>query len=232
MSALGERFLVDARRILRQVKETRANLRAAVAGRKDRLSIGVSPAIADSTLSRTLTQLRRVEAGVDVSLRELSIEGQGLALEQGDIEFALAPICPRDPGLSSEVAWRIRLSLLVPVGHRLSATAALSPQDLAEERLVAAHPDLIAACETLDRSLRIAESEHLSLLIEEVAAGLAVGVACASELVSVNRPDIAIVPAERYALNLTAYAIWNRASPETAVRRFLQHVPISLDLKV
>lgn len=227
LTGLGEQFLVDARRILLQIKQSRTNLQAAMGGRFERLRIGVSPAIADYTLSRTLARLRRENLRVGISLRELSADAQLSELRNGDIELGLSPVNIESQDFCSHALWEVPLVLMVPIDHPWAAASGLSPQDLAQECAIAAHSDVMLACRGSGIPLQITESVHLSLLIEEVAAGMAIGLAGAHQLIGIQRPDIAVLAADRCPLALTVYVHWYTANSESGIRRFLECAQLS-----
>jgi len=130
LTAPGQAFLRDARRLLRDVDGATLNIRRTFAGTAGSLQIGFTSVAAFTVLGVVVTSILKNFPGVDVSLQEFVTKDQLDELSGNNLDLGLArpPIARRQ--LESREIFRESLVVALPPGHPLTGRPGLRLADL------------------------------------------------------------------------------------------------------
>ena len=144
-----------ARKILRQMDATRADLDDLAAGKSGSLVIGAFPTVAASFLPLVIETFTSQYPSVDLSIRSTRIDTLIAELERGSTQMSLLWDHPWRPisveGIKIDELFREPFVILVSKNHRLAGASEVRMKDLADETWVVradAHP----VVEVLDRA--------------------------------------------------------------------------------
>lgn len=137
LTAAGEAFLADARRLLTLADRAPDVARRIAAGRAGAIRIGFTGASAFSVLGRVLNTIGDALPDLRVELSEMVTGEQVAAMAGGELDLGLARP-PFDTGtFRSRLLHRERLVLCLPEGHRLARLGRpVAAEDLAREPLI------------------------------------------------------------------------------------------------
>ena len=198
LTAGGQIFLQEARKILAHVKEGSLKASRAAHGIDGRLSVGfTSSAAAHPLIPRIIRAYRERFPSVEVSLKEGSAQELTDASIEGQVDVGIlrAPVACHQT-IEFHRLLNEELMLTLPVGHRLLAgciagveVPAVSLADLADESFILVrrpgapgmYANLIKACQNAGFNPKIAfEVERMLTNVSLVAAGAGISVVPAS----------------------------------------------------
>jgi len=202
LTAAGEHFLKDARRILEDFDKACRDARWISEGLTGELRLGFMMHAADHIVPALVSRFRKIRPDVRIRLREIIPGDIRNQLLQGEIDAAVCFAGPQISALRSLPLLTDRLVLIVPAGHRLAGRAQVSAGDFADEEIIATpasvsgtlrnaidgyfHADGRVARTGLEPAL-----QHS--IVRLVAAGL--GVAMVPESICAGSgDDIAVIP--------------------------------------
>lgn len=228
LTAAGEEFLRDARRILESVDAAAARVRLVEEGSTGMLRIGAT----GLTAYRQLPQLARIAArelpGLVLRyLPDLLTPAQELALAEDRIDLGLLRPPVRSTDLTVRTISRERLMLAVPQGHRLAGDEPVALATLRDEAFVVygtrdsvVDTTVTQACLAAGFLPRRAhEVSETSIMLTLVAAGL--GVALLPESVLGLRVDgVRYVPVAD-DVEIEVALAWRTGDPSPALARLL-----------
>ncbi|WP_309080873.1 LysR substrate-binding domain-containing protein [Zhihengliuella sp.] len=232
LTAAGQAFLTDARRLLTTAEQAPTTARRIAQGQAGLLRIGFTATSGFSVLGALLTGLAEALPDVDVDLQEMVTSEQTQALLGGELDVGLA----RPPFDAADFESRLLLAesllLAVPSGHPLLATERpVSAQDLRGQPLIMHSPtkaryfyDLAVRHMPVEHGNVVHSVSQILTMVSLVAAGR--GVAFVPE--SARRLGIAgveYVPlssADGEAVEL--HAIWHRGTRNPAVARLAEYL--------
>ncbi|GHD02236.1 LysR family transcriptional regulator [Zhihengliuella salsuginis] len=227
LTAAGNAFLQDARKLLVAAEQAPSTARRIAQGQAGVLRIGFTATSGFSVLGTLLARLGRALPDVDLDLREQVTSEQLQALADGELDVGLA----RPPFDTEQFASRLLLAesllLAVPENHRLAEAAhPVTAQDLRSVPLIMHSP--IKARYFYDLAIRHMPVEHgnvvhtvsqILTMVSLVAAGR--GVAFVPE--SARRlgiEGVRYLPIAGEAANaVELHAIWRRGAKNPALRR-------------
>lgn len=190
LTAAGEVFQRDVRRLLTLTDDAVAQARRADRGEVGRLRVGFVGSATYELLPRVAAAFRAECPDVTLELHgEMFTPGQVHALLAGELDVAFLRPPVDEADLTVRVLRREPLVALLPSGHRLAERDEVSLTDLADEAFVTypshwrsvVHDAVVAACRTAGFSPRVAlETDGTSSLVSFVAAGTGVAVAPAA----------------------------------------------------
>ncbi|GII55225.1 LysR family transcriptional regulator [Planotetraspora thailandica] len=132
----GERFLVEAREFLSHAASLAASARGLAGSLTGELAIGCVSTLAPFYLSRLLREFARRHPGVRVTVAEGEIATLESALLDGRCEVALVYAIDLALDLDIRPLAQAKPYVLLPEGHPLARTEAVSLADLASEPLI------------------------------------------------------------------------------------------------
>ncbi|WP_313811376.1 LysR family transcriptional regulator [Glutamicibacter sp.] len=235
LTAAGEAFLLEARRLVIAAERAPENARLIASGQLGALRIGFTAATGFSMLGPFLEQIGTKLPNVHLELTELVTNEQITALIDGDLDIGLARP-PFDENLFESVLLLSEgLFVAVPSGHRLeSLQRDLQVSDLADEPLVMHSPtkaryfyDLVVRQIPIEHNnVRHTVSQILTM-ISLVAAGR--GIAFVPESAKVLGVEgvsyLRLSGPIEHPVQL--HAIWNRKSRNPALARLIQIIKAS-----
>lgn len=117
LTAAGEVFLEDARRVLAGLARARERAASAQRGELGRLEIGYFGSVSYSAVPEVLGWFRSLNPGVRLELRRMSKSEQMDALKSGDLHMGFGRYYAEDPELQVEEILKDSLSLAVARGE-------------------------------------------------------------------------------------------------------------------
>lgn len=139
LTPTGQRFLTDARALLRQAAAIEENARRAFRGETGRLELGYADNEAWSgILARLLERFKTVRPGITVGLHEMHPASQIDRLQKGDIQAGilttLALPLPENMASFPLACWPLEIAL--PENHPLASRDTVTPDALENERFI------------------------------------------------------------------------------------------------
>jgi DNA-binding transcriptional LysR family regulator len=189
LTAAGEAFLVQARRVLEAAETAIDAARRAGRGEVGELRVAFAATVMFLDLPRVIREFRRRYPNVRLDLREMPTGPQLQALRQGDIDIGFVREPSPDPALEIVTVMREPLRIAVHKSHPLAARPTLAVRDLAGEPFVlfpeVLAPGLYAQVIGLCRAAGfvpeiVEESRELYTSVALVEAGVGVSILPAS----------------------------------------------------
>ena len=185
LTAEGELFLEDARKMLKHADESVARVRALSRGEIGELQVGYLPPLDLHILPRALSEFQKTTPGVKVVLHDLGSDELCAELRNEMLHLALM-IQPTDEsiaGIEFEEVARYPFFVAMAAGHPLSKAKTISPETLAQQPLVVLgrrrnsefHRTLHRVFAPLRPNIAV-ESDSMNSLITEINIGKCVAV--------------------------------------------------------
>lgn len=221
LTRAGERLLVHAESVFRELHQARATLeglREQVAGR---LAVGVIPTVLPYLFSGRLERFRQRYPAVELHLVEEVTERLLEQLTAGDLDLAVVCLPVRRPHLVCAEILREPLLAALPPGHPLAAKGELRPEDLRREPLLVLREghclrgQVLSVCRRPPVGQNLLETYQLASVASLVACGFGVSVL----------PAMAAVGISGCLLRPLKGPAWRRVG---YVRRAVGHVPPAL----
>ncbi|MBS0415989.1 MAG: LysR family transcriptional regulator [Proteobacteria bacterium] len=227
----GKVLLGEARCVLAAVDHAVQATKGAAQGYQGVLRIGICDSLAQPRIASLLTRSREEEPELNIRVFELPFTQQlkGLHNNLLDIGFALSDEV--NDGLVAELAWSDPLSVIVPARHPLLEHVQVKLRDALKFPLVLCHPDAGSGCHNQIQAVlngaavppKVADHvTSLGVMLTLVGAGYGIGFAIASQVQTLNRPDIAVRPLAGTPPMLSTYLLRRRAQPSEPTKRFLE----------
>lgn len=146
LTAVGQAFLIDTRRILADIDRARDAAQLIAIGMTGRLRLAVCEDATTPIFARTLAAFRRRLPEVVLDLFELPSALQPDALLRGAIDVGL--LLPPVPTNRIQIAelWRDPWAVACPPSHPLNDSKSITIADLAQHDFVTAHPEFGPGC--------------------------------------------------------------------------------------
>ena len=181
LSPAGKALLPRARRMLADAEEIRARIAEDVSDGAGRFAVGAIPTIAPYTLHRVLPRLKEEFPLAEITIREDLTDVVAEAVEDNQLDLAITSTPIRRDLLEVEVLASEPLVLVLPAGHPLGESPAVSPTDVRDEPTIilnAMHclgEQVQGFCARSGMARRVVcESTQLGTVLELVAAGMGV----------------------------------------------------------
>ena len=240
MTWAGQIFLDEARRVIAAVDQAKAAAKAAANGYHGHLRIAVSDGITHPRFAALIAQCREEEADIEVRIFEMPFAQQvkGLHSDLLDAGFALASDV--NDGLIAEPVWTDSMAVLLPARHPLAAFKRVALADVLQYPLVLCHPHAGSGCHQQVEALFKAVGAQpivadyattLGVKMTMVGAGYGVGFVNASQVTTMNRPDVIVRPLTDRSLTVTTYLIRSEGKPSAPLERFVEHAKSACQLK-
>lgn len=249
LTAIGESFLVDARRILAEVDAARRHLLAAASGHRGRLRIALAEDLAHPRLSKLISETRAAEPSLDIEVTHANLAAQLADLRAGrlDLGFVLdgIDVYAMFHGMSAERRWgwagqdvqvaQLWTDVLVTVVRADSPIAARPSaklQDLANATLIVTGET--SAChfyEPLARPSPVERVANISVLLTLVSTGQGIGLMSAAQAETLQWTELVTRPLESPAAEVQTLLLRRNGDQSTLVARFAERAQKSLKLK-
>ncbi|MFT3939558.1 LysR family transcriptional regulator [Rhodopseudomonas palustris] len=135
LTRAGEDFLKQALAILERAETAVQRARSIGAGTAGILNVGLTGSVLTGPLGRAIQQFALNYPNVDLRIHEMSPDRQVAALKSGQTDVSFLRCPPQDAEITSELAWRESVRLVLPKGHALSARK-VTLADLRDESFV------------------------------------------------------------------------------------------------
>lgn len=136
LTAAGEAFRREARRMLEHVEESRSLVKRIADSAYGRIRVGFTPAMIFRHLPEKLTALREHHPGIEVQLIERNSADQIQALAAGQLDLGCIHSMPLPPEFSALTIAEDAFLACLPPHHPLATRPSLSINDLAREPLI------------------------------------------------------------------------------------------------
>lgn len=219
LTAFGEQFLVRVRDILRSVDELSDLARAAQGGLVGRLRIGVIPTIAPYLLPTVISKLSRMNADLDIHVRETLTSRLLQELNEGRLDTAIVALPISEPAIAEVPLFSEEFVLVRPEADRDRPTP--NPDDLQKMRLLLLEEGHCFRDQALSFcNLRPTlhhdglDASSLSTLVQMVGAGI--GVTLIPDMavaVETQSAKVSVARFEPPAPTRTVGMIWRRTNP-------------------
>ncbi len=236
LTAAGQAFLTDARRLVISAERAPLNARRIASGQFGELRIGFTAASGFSLLGPLLSEISTNLPNVHLELFEMVTGEQVAALQDGDIDMGLARPPFDEKTLESQLLFSESLCLAVPTGHRLDLLPReVLVEDLAGEALIMHSPtkaryfyDLVVRQIDIEHQNVIHTVSQILTMITLVAAGRGIAfVPESAKLLGVE--GVSYLRLEDVAEDaVELHAIWNRDTRNPALAKLAQIVRSSL----
>jgi DNA-binding transcriptional LysR family regulator len=142
LTEAGRALLVEAERILAQVRSAHDAVAAVQGVLRGTLSLGTEQCIAGVHCAKLLAAFRRRHPDVEIRLRQAGSEALAEEVAAGRLDLAFAVRTRADSEhLRSVPLAGEPMTVLCHPEHRLATAAVVTPEDLGEEAFVDFHPD-------------------------------------------------------------------------------------------
>jgi DNA-binding transcriptional LysR family regulator len=227
----GQVLLGECPRVMATMEQAIHATKAAAQGYQGYLRIAICDSLAQSRIASLLACSREAEPELEIRVFELPFLQQlkGLHNDLLDIGFALSDAV--NDGLIAEAAWTDSLSVVVPARHPLLAHGQVKLEDALKFPLVLCHPEAASGCHHQIKAVLegatakvVDRVTSLGVMLTLVGAGYGIGFAIASQVQTLQRPDIAIRPLAGTPPTLSTYVLRRQGEPSEAVKRFVERV--------
>ncbi|WLD96303.1 LysR family transcriptional regulator [Agrobacterium leguminum] len=199
LTPAGEEFIIDARRIVEDVRCLTERTRASKAGKRGRFVIGFYKSLSPGHLRKVLSEFRRSHSAIEIEPVEASYSELRAGLIAGVVDTV---IILGDEGnfnrLNSRALWSERLVVALPENHPLAEKSVIYWPELKGERFLFSrhdpgpdirnillrhlaapsdHPEIVMRCVGLGNILsEVGSGEGISLQCEAVSDITGLGV--------------------------------------------------------
>ena len=142
LSAAGNSYLEDARRLLAEFERAGELAREIAEGRNGRLRLGVCDDAAGEPLTGIFEVFHTRFPTVELDIFEASSATVASSLRRNDLDVALVTAPVEPAAFATEALWRQPWLVALPAAHPLARAERVTCVDLATTNLILAHPDL------------------------------------------------------------------------------------------
>lgn len=233
LTAAGETFRTDARRILTDIETSIATARELASGRAP-FRLGVAEAAAAPALGRLLKMCRDSDPPISMQVVELPLTNLAVMVDSGALEAALILSPPKTGRLKCHVTWRDTFKLVMPLGHPLSDRPAVQWSDLASETWVLPDPTTLHGLAAQTDALLAASSitpqdplraAHAATMLSLVASGA--GVALLPALLCEATSDVVCVGLDDPRAESLTYLIFRDNDQTAVLKRVRAHAAVA-----
>jgi len=233
LTRAGRMFLEHMPRVFASLQQARDSVKAAANGFHGQLRIALSDGITTSCFSALLALCRQEEPEIEIRLSEVPLSQQIKGLQDDLYDVGFAQSDEVSDGLIAEPIWHDPLIVAVPARHPLLAYKKVPLDEVLHYPLVLGDTN---TCEgharQVERVLRRVNLEPLiaervasfDLMMTLVSAGLALGLAGASQIAASREPSVVARPLAGGSHTLTTYLLRVGSEPSDALARFIARV--------
>ncbi|MGU1745198.1 LysR substrate-binding domain-containing protein [Pseudomonas aeruginosa] len=235
LTRAGRMFLEHVPRVFVVLEQARASVCDAAAGYHGQLRVALSDALGlgFGRLSALMAVCRQEDPDVSIRLFEVSLTQQIKGLHDDLYDVGFAQSADVGDGILAMPAWRDAVHVALPARHPLLSYRRIPLEEVLRYPLVMGDPRFCEGyCCQIEHILRtvnqrplVAEQVmSLDLMLAIVSAGLALGLAGASEIVSSRNSGIVARPLAGRVPMLTTYLLRPEGSPSERLARFIERV--------
>jgi len=233
LTRAGKLFLEHVPRVFTALQQARDSVKAAANGYHSQLRVALSDGIPPTCFSALLALCRQEEPEIEIRLTEIPLSQQIKGLHEDLYDVGFAQSDDAGDGIVAESVWHDPLMVVVPARHPLLAYKRVPIDEMLRYPLVLCDPQ---ACEgrvrQIDRALRQSSLEPLvaervasfDLMMALVSAGLALGLAGASQIAATGESGVVARPLAGRSQRLTTYLLRLDEEPSDVLARFIERV--------
>ncbi len=233
LTRAGKLFLEHVPRVFTALQQARDSVKAAANGFHSQLRVALSDGVPPTCFSALLALCRQEEPEIEIRLTEIPLSQQIKGLHEDIYDVGFAQSGEAGDGIVAESIWHDPLMVVVPARHPLLAYKRVPIDEMLRYPLALCDPQ---ACEgrarQIDRALRQSSLEPLvaervasiDLMIALVSAGLALGLAGASQIAASGDSGVVARPLAGRSQRLTTYLLRVDDEPSDALARFIERV--------
>jgi DNA-binding transcriptional LysR family regulator len=233
LTRAGKLFLEHVPRVFAAIQQARDSVRAAANGYHSQLRIALSDGSTPSLISAFLALCRKEEPEVEIRLSQVPLSRQIRGLHDDLYDVGFAQSNEVGGGIIAVPVWNDPLMVVVPARHTLLSHKRIALDEVLRYPLVLGDPQL---CEgfvrQVDRILRQADREPLvaervtssELMLTLVSAGLALGLAGASQIAACPASSVVARPLACRSPMLTTYMLHLGGHLSETMSRFIDRV--------
>ncbi|MDR3391863.1 MAG: LysR family transcriptional regulator [Sulfuriferula sp.] len=233
LTRAGRMFLEHVPRVFASLQQARDSVKAAANGFHGQLRIALSDGITPTCFSALLALCRQEEPEIEIRLTEVPLSQQLKGLQEDLYDVGFAQLDEVGDGLLAEPIWHDPLMVAVPARHPLLAHKRIPldkmlryPLALCDVQAYEGH------ARQIERALRQSSLEPLivervtsfDLMMTLVSAGLALGLAGASQIAASREQSVVARPLAGGSHMLTTYLLRAGSEPSDALARFIERV--------
>ena len=233
LTRAGKLFLEHVPRVFTALQQARDSVKAAANGFHRQLRVALSDGVPPTCFSALLALCRQEEPEIEIRLTEIPLSQQIKGLHEDLYDVGFAQSDEAGDGIVAESIWHDPLMVVVPARHPLLAYKRVPIDEMLRYPLALCDPQ---ACEgrarQIDRALRQSSLEPLiaervtsfDLMIALVSAGLALGLAGASQIAATGESGVVARPLAGRSQRLTTYLLRVDEEPSDVLARFIERV--------
>ncbi|MDV7212912.1 LysR family transcriptional regulator [Azotobacter beijerinckii] len=229
LTAAGQHFLRDARRMLAFAEQAGHSARRLASGDAGRLILGFTAVSGYSLIPELLRHAAQVLPDVEVVLQEMVSVAQIEALTANMIDVGFVRLAVTRPGLEYERVCREPLVVVMPLTHPLAGQASVALRDLHQQPFVMYSPvegryfydciaGLFAMAGVAPHYVHYLGQTHSVLGLVRAGLGLAIVPASASEL---HRGNLAFRPLRDAQIHAELYMAARHGSENPVLPAFI-----------
>ncbi|WP_427170935.1 LysR family transcriptional regulator [Arthrobacter sp. 92] len=235
LTAAGQAFLEEARRLMALADRAPLTARRIASGRSGLLRIGFTATSAFSVLGTLLEQAEALIPDVDIDLQELVTGEQIKGLQTGELDLGLARPPFDTDTYDSRLLYRESMMLAVPRGHRLTLLGRdIGDADLKDEPLIMHSPtraryfyDLVIRMLPVQHGNVVHTVSQVLTMVSLVAAKRGVAFVPHSA-VKLGIAGVQFLPLASGGEPVELHAIWNRRVTNPSLARLLRHLDFDM----
>lgn len=229
LTQAGAVLLEDARNIGLFVKTAVDRTRNAGAGRFGQISIGVYGSSIYGTTAAVLSQFKRENPGVSISLHYAQTPAQVQALRRGQVEIVFERMVPQDDDIRVRRIASERLYVALNDGHPLASQRSLSLPSLKKELfLIGSEPtaaaQVVEACKQAGFTPRVSLPSS-SVVTAALLAATGMGISLVPEsMTHVRFPGIQYIPLDDCPSTMDLYCFYRHQQPSPILGILLDQI--------
>lgn len=230
LTRAGDVLLGECQRVLATVDQALQAVKSAAQGYQSYLRIAVCESLAQPRIATLLARSREEEPELRIGIVEMSFRQQLTALHNGLLDIGFAQSDAVGERLIAEPVWADPLVVILPARHPLLAHAQVKLSEALKYPLVLWHPEADSGCHNQTRTLLEGAAvplkvvdyvTNLGVMLTLVGSGYGIGYAVASQMQTVNRPDIATRPLAADPPMLSMYLLRRQSEPSEPLKRLI-----------
>ncbi len=231
LSAAGEIFLAESRKILSQADHAVNAAQRAARGEIGKLVIGFVSSAVYGRVPSIFSTMRARFPDVSLVLQDLSSEEQVEAMKAHRLDVGLIrPPVPAAEPLEVRVIWREPVVVALPQNHRLAGRKSIALSELAGESFLQVprrygpgfYDLLMRTCAMAGFSPKIVqEARSAPTIVNLVAGGMGISI-IPSSLQALQRKGVVYRPIEPPAPTTDLAVMWRPDDPSPALHAFLE----------
>jgi DNA-binding transcriptional LysR family regulator len=232
LTAAGQAFLAEARRVLAQAQHAEETARAVANGQLGSLQIGFTTSMLYRGMTEVLAGFQQSAPQVAFDLIDMPVQEQVDALGQGRIHAAFSTTLTLPRGLAGHRLEGDALACCIPASHRLADRQRIRLPMLADETFVLFSRDTTAAGHELVMQMCVAAGFYPKVryyvrqwlsAVSMVSQGFGIALVPAS-MARAGLPNVRFIGLDDPRGQLSSYLLWHPQSITPALERLITHV--------